>query len=343
MQRKLDKPFKSIEDQVQILNERGLLFLDQEADKKKLQDYGYYEIINGYKTHFLNNVENDEEGYQNHINFQHIFDLYNLDKKIRLDMRYSLDDFEQSFKQNLAYVISRDISEDQNEYTKKLHYNTGNSRRGKFQNDRDYLIKKCFNRTLKSNFNPYKYYRDKHDNIPPWIMVKNLTFGQTIYWFKLSKPNIRRNVISRMLRLNTNPAILNQINKQLKITELFGDLLSLYLDYRNLSSHGGRIYNHRSVNHRIRHYSPLIYNNPDILKESKADFRRGKLRSSVGTVFQTLRLFMNSDPYANLYARLVVDISDYLKKYPNEFEFLMDEMELHNTLIEYELKKSFSV
>lgn len=339
----IDKPFKTIDEQLKILQKRNLIFLNEEADKKKLRDYGYYEIINGYKPHFLKDSTDDEQGYKNGINFQHVFDLYDLDKKIRNDVRSSLEDFEQSFKQNLAYVISRDISEDQNRYTKKSHYNTGKTHHYKKRNgqkyilnDRDRLLKQ-FNNILTSDYDPYKYYKEKHNNIPPWILVKGLTFGNTIYWFRLSKPNIRKEVIARMLNLDVK--ILETVNEQLGITRAFSDVLNLYLHYRNLSSHSGRIYDHRSQKYQIRNYSTFIYQSNKVIFETSKEFSKGTLRSSIGTVLRTLNMFSNEDPYLYLMVNLEIDISGYLKKYPDDFIFLMDTMELRDTYIEQKLKE----
>ena len=48
-----DKPFKNIEEQLDILTHRGLRILNMNAAAKLLTDYEYYEIINGYKYPFL--------------------------------------------------------------------------------------------------------------------------------------------------------------------------------------------------------------------------------------------------------------------------------------------------
>ena len=49
------KPFLTIDKQIELLEQRGLLFQNKEAAKKDLLSYGYYEIINGYKDCFLAN------------------------------------------------------------------------------------------------------------------------------------------------------------------------------------------------------------------------------------------------------------------------------------------------
>ena len=49
----MTKPFRSVTDQVVILEARGLSFKDKAQAMKILERYGYYEIINGYKDPFL--------------------------------------------------------------------------------------------------------------------------------------------------------------------------------------------------------------------------------------------------------------------------------------------------
>lgn len=319
-----DKPFKTIDEQIDLLNnKRHLSFNNEEAAKNLLQRYGYYEIINGYKTPFLIDPANDDKGFADGASFEHIFDLYKLDRNIRRDLLQSLDYFEQTFKQSLAYTISELISEDQNRYTSPLHYNTGKSRNGRhIHNDRDNLLLK-FNKLGKSNKQPFKHYREDHNNVPPWIMIKGLTFGESIYWYRLSKPDIRLDVISKLM--NSNPFLLKKANKKLQISQTFGDLLGLYLNYRNLAAHGGRIYNHRSERYRLR-WSPLIY--PNIITVSRKEFNKGKFRSSVGTIDASLKLFDNPEPYTYLNAWLRVDLEDYFQKHEDDKEYLLNTLEL---------------
>ncbi|PTF88772.1 CAAX protease, partial [Staphylococcus chromogenes] len=45
------KPFKTYEEQIQILKNRGLTISDE--DKGDLENENYYNVINGYKDLFL--------------------------------------------------------------------------------------------------------------------------------------------------------------------------------------------------------------------------------------------------------------------------------------------------
>jgi hypothetical protein len=57
------KTFKSIEDQIKILKGRGLAFNNEEGAKNLLLQYGYYEIVNGYKDSLVDPLNKFEERY----------------------------------------------------------------------------------------------------------------------------------------------------------------------------------------------------------------------------------------------------------------------------------------
>lgn len=334
-----DKPFKTLDEQISILESRNLSFITKDSAKAALRNYGYYEIINGYKDDFILDDVDDNIGFKKNSTFEHIYAMYKLDNKIRNTMRESLEKFEQTFKQSIAYIVSRDISELQERYTAPSHYNAGKSHRryGHKTTDRNILLNKTFKNLLHSSFEPYEYYRTQHNNIPPWILAKGLSFGNTIYWFSLSKKAIREKIIARMIGLDVS--LIREYDDILQIKRAFGDVLKLYLDYRNLSSHCGRLYNHRSEAHKIRNYSPFIYKRDDILNLTRSEFLHGKLRSSIGTVLQTLNMFENKDPFINLEIMLEIHLKSYLKNYPEDFHFLIDEMELNGTYVDKNLKK----
>lgn len=327
-----DKPFKTIDEQINILKDsRNLLILNEEAAKKNLQRYGYYEIINGYKDHFLIEPGNDDKGYKRDANFEHLYALFILDKHIRESILKCLEEFEQTFKQTLAYTVAELISDDQARYVAKSHFNRGRTypNKRRYHSDRDRLLKKI-DYVLKSNVEPFKHYRKEHGNIPPWILVKGLTFGESIYWFSLSKRPIRSLIIARMLGLDSD--LIDDIDKSIEIRQSFGDLLALYLDYRNLTAHGGRTYSHRSKIHALRS-TAFIYRKSviDISGITKKEFNSGSKRSSVGVLLETLHLFDNPDPYFTLRSWLKVHTDQYLKLYPEDQKFITEMMELDIT------------
>lgn len=51
------KEFKNIDEQIEILKNRGLVFKDLNLAKRYLLTNNYYNIINGYGKYFQNNTD----------------------------------------------------------------------------------------------------------------------------------------------------------------------------------------------------------------------------------------------------------------------------------------------
>ncbi|WP_267202728.1 Abi family protein [Limosilactobacillus kribbianus] len=322
----IDKPFKNINEQISILkNDRNLLIRDVEAAKSHLIRYGYYEIVNGYKDHFLIDPTDDDKGYKKDADFEHMYSLFLLDNELRTIILSGLEEFEATFKQSLAYAISLKISENPNTYLSKALYNRGKTyhfrRHGQTinTNDRTNLLHKL-DKVTHSDIEPFKHYREDHGNIPPWIIVKGLSFGQTIYLYSLSKPEVRNYVIARMLKMITDESLVNTLEPEFKIKQGFGDLLDLYLDYRNLTAHGGRVYNHQSRKHALRPDSKLIYRD-SIISKQPSNRHNLKYRSSVGVLIQSLKLFSNTDPYNHMKNNVQHSLAGYCRAYPQDKAF----------------------
>ncbi|MEB3365021.1 Abi family protein [Lactobacillus sp. R2/2] len=61
----------------------------------------------------LKDPKDDKKGYKVKTTFEHIFSLYVLDKGIRISVLSSLEEFEQNFRQVMAYTIAEKISVEQ--------------------------------------------------------------------------------------------------------------------------------------------------------------------------------------------------------------------------------------
>lgn len=256
--------------------------------------------------------------------------MYQFDAYLRDCVISAIERFEDSFKQSLAYIVSSEISDEFIEYANSDNFIPGNiNKSGNY--DRDFLLKKV-NDAESLNHDPYKHYRKKHGNVPPWILVKGLSFGQTMYFFNLLKDTtIKEKVIARMTGQNINT--IGVLDEKFHLKQAFGDSLSLMLAYRNLSAHGGRIYNFRSTRHRISTYSPFIYNNYS-LTASHSAFQRGQYRSSIRALLSCLAMMENTDPFTNLRAWINVRINNYLENYPEDEGYLFKTMELDHNIMQ---------
>lgn len=242
-----------------------------------------------------------------------------MDRNIRSRVMESLEIFESEFKQAVAYTVAEQISDDENQYILRYHYNTGkkyyNSHIQKSVYPVDDLLRQM-KYICSAKTQPYKHYREQHGNVPPWILVKKLTFGNLIWWYRLLKNNERESVIAKMFGIPKS-----FINEDIR--KMFGNILTLLLDYRNTAAHGGRIFNHHSSKHRLEYIKTL----QDSLHVSPADYRNGKGQSRLGVLLKCLSLFENKEPAITLKVSINFFIKNYMKLY-NKDTFIYDEMEL---------------
>ncbi|EGO9187948.1 Abi family protein, partial [Enterococcus faecalis] len=77
------KPFKTLDEQIIILRNRGLVISDDEVTKSILLRENYYNVINGYKDIFIDRESEDSEKFIKNTNFNEIYRLYSLDRDFR--------------------------------------------------------------------------------------------------------------------------------------------------------------------------------------------------------------------------------------------------------------------
>lgn len=104
----MSKPFKTYEDQIEILSTRGLDINNPEDAKIFLSQVNYYNLINGYKTPFLDNTSSSEEEdvYKADSSFEEIYALHEMDRELKEVVFSSLIRFEKLLKTSCAYHFS---------------------------------------------------------------------------------------------------------------------------------------------------------------------------------------------------------------------------------------------
>lgn len=187
-----DKPFKNLDEQLNILEYRGLKIHDREAAKKILMTYSYYDLINGYKDIFM-----PQDTFKPETNLTDIVFFSYIDKGIQsLIMRYSLI-AETKFKNHIAYILSKNLGVHQDEYLDPKHF------KKKINNDVYFSkIKRKLKNQLdggKYSYYPTKYYAHNHNHVPPWILFKNIALGTAINLFKLCNSKNKAEIAGMLL------------------------------------------------------------------------------------------------------------------------------------------------
>ncbi|MBF7097567.1 Abi family protein, partial [Alkalibacter mobilis] len=115
-----DKYFKNYQEQIKILQSRGLTVEPDSIDVLKYENY--YNVINGYKDLFLQNTSSeDEEIYIEGAEFNEIYALYEFDRNLRFIFLKKLLIIENNMKSVMAYRFSEKYGHDN--YIKLSNFN----------------------------------------------------------------------------------------------------------------------------------------------------------------------------------------------------------------------------
>ena len=244
------KPFADETKQIDILKSRNLLFLDEDKAKRVLMNYGYYEVVNGYKM-FLLEDSSTREQYKPGATFEHLTALYELDKSIRNGVIQASLEIELSLRTAIAYTLAEDFGVEQRQYLYYKNFRQGDTIWSDSQptNERAILLNKLFHLENR-NIEPLNHYRTNHGHIPPWILLKESTFGNLKYIFKLLKGPQKDKVISICYGIDISDVTDN-------LRSLFKDTLDVVNSFRNRAAHSGRIFNFKSTIYKIRYNNTL--------------------------------------------------------------------------------------
>ena len=291
--------------QIELLKSKGLLFDDEEQAEKYLEEYGYYNIINGYKTPYIENTRGVNK-YIPGTTFEQIFSLFVLDHNLRNSIMAAMLDLEEYLRAATAEVIAHSFGTDHNNYLKWNNY------RDRYVTNNKFSLRSILG-TLQQNItsgkDPIKYYREKYGLVPPWILLKGTYFSTLINFIRLFKNKQKQELIRKIYSLNAEYCELECIKK------LFSDTLFLCLEYRNCAAHGGRIYNFSAKNAKD------IIENPELF-EHFPDIEHLKDTQGISQLIILLSTFDYETPINILQGALHEEINRHLHLYPNDKEYI---------------------
>ena len=104
MNTNFDKPFKTYDEQIEIIKSRNIKIEDPVFARNVLSSISYYAIINGYKNSFL--LSQETESFVDGTSFEDLYTLHWLDTSLsNLLFKYILY-IEQSLKTKISYLVS---------------------------------------------------------------------------------------------------------------------------------------------------------------------------------------------------------------------------------------------
>ena len=227
-QKKFNHPYKSFENQLDLLDERGLTIDDRSFALEALKSFSYYTLINGYKDMFL--LDNsDPEKFRDGTTFSMLYQLHWMDLSMsNLLFKYTLV-VEKKLKIQIANLVANNWSIDEDLYLKELNYSPSNFMKGKYRD-----VIKAINDARTKDIS-CQHYMNTEGNLPPWIATKGISFGSAVNWYTILRPPNKISIINQFL--NTYYPLLQE-----SAIDLFKRLIGQVYQFRNLSAHGNRTF-----------------------------------------------------------------------------------------------------
>lgn len=188
---------------------------------QKIERYTYYSIVNSYKSIFKDKNNN----YINDVCFDEIYALFEFDKNLKNIMLKFCLEIETVIKSAMANQISK-------VYGVKDYLNTSNWDNSIDDDIKEILFEKI-NNEIKKDYKVHTavtHYIDKYGFVPPFVLVKILTFGVASSYYGLLKQSDRQ-AIAKYFKISDK--LLKQILKNLTTI-------------RNIAAHSDRLYNYTS-------------------------------------------------------------------------------------------------
>ncbi len=221
----IDKQFKNLEEQIEILKYKGMTISDEDYAKKILLRENYF-FISGYRYPFMRSTS--DKHFLDGVTFEEMYSLFLFDRAIRNVFFKYLLVIENNLKSIFSYQLSKKYGYKEKYYLRAKNFTNEKSKQ-KQVND---LIKKM-KRQIRINGAQHTataHYISNYGYVPLWILVKVLSFGIVGELFSIMKYDDQVSIC--------------------KIYDIPVDEFSSYLpilsNYRNLCAHEDILYENRT-------------------------------------------------------------------------------------------------
>lgn len=193
----MDKPFKTLDEQISMLKRRNLIISSYGYVKEILSQINYYNVINGYKSVFLKRdlkgVLFSPEEFKEGTTFEELYNLYLMDFELKKIVFPYVIRFEKLIKTSCAYYFSEKYREPYSYLQMKNYSNDISELTNVLKN-----IATLSNLVNSNNKNTgkaaIKHYIDKYTQVPLWVLINFLTLGNISYFYNSLDNSLQSNI-----------------------------------------------------------------------------------------------------------------------------------------------------
>ncbi len=313
----MEKVFKSTDELITILEEKGLSFSQKQRAKRLLNENNYY-CITAYKNLFY---KKDERVYRDGVDFEDLYEVYSFDKALKTTILKHLLFIEQKIKTALSNQISIKYGVDEKKYLRSSNYDQTSP----FLRENLRKIRMQARKFGNKN-TAVRHYKEKHGFIPFWVLSKCLTMGVIRDFLYILKPSDQSMIINSLLVRPID-------NKPVKKAK---SMIAFFADVRNMCAHDEMLCSY--VHERIT-IPPLPEHRVINCKRNKS----GELiqgRSDILALIISIKYFVNR----TMYNEFIQNISSCINRCYNKISHCVSKEEFLNYIglsEDYEALKRF--
>ena len=221
----MEKNFKTIDEQISILKDKGLIIEDEHEAKQILLRENYFFIM-GYRHLFMTSSKDNK--FIPGTTFRELYSLFTFDREFRTIIFKNILVIENQLKSVISYQLSKKYGFKEKDYLNAKNFTKDHD---KVRRVRDLIDK--MKRQVKINVNNHNatmHYVTKYGYIPLWVLVKVLSFGIVCELYTILKEEDKIEIAQIF---NTTPSMLE-------------DTLVILSNYRNLCAHEDIVFEHRT-------------------------------------------------------------------------------------------------
>ena len=247
----MQKDFRTIDEQVEILQKKGLIVEDIDEAKEVLLRENYF-FLNGYRHLFM--ISEKNRTFIKGSTFRELYSLFLFDRYFRNIIFKNVLVIENQLKSILSYQLSKKYGYKEKDYLNPKNFTNDHDKKRRVKDVLEKMKRQI--RINSLHHNATAHYANSYGYIPLWVLVKVLSFGIVCELYTILKTEDKIEIADIF---NTTP-------------EDLSNYLIILSNYRNLCAHEDIVYENKTE----RYIEDNIYHEELNIPKMDAEYIYGK-------------------------------------------------------------------